>query len=224
MFGFKKGQDIQNRKWRRKFMEFYTKKDKYSNCQNIDFKSGDLGYGLAHYFLIRLLRPEKILCIGSKYGFIPAICALACKDNKKGKVDFVDAGLDIKDYDGPGEHWGGVGWWKKCNPKEYFGKFGLEKFINLHVMKTKDFFAKYGKQKYGYVYIDGDHSYKGVKYDFDTFWPMIGENEFLSIHDIFSPDRDGNIYGTRRFWKELKKKGLNTTEFKGDAGLGFIQK
>ena len=55
-------------------------------------KKADLGYGWIHYGLIRQQKPKKLLCIGSRYGFIPAVMAQACKDNNLGKVDFVDAG------------------------------------------------------------------------------------------------------------------------------------
>jgi len=30
--------------------------------------------------LLLLQKPERVLCIGSEQGFIPAICALACKE------------------------------------------------------------------------------------------------------------------------------------------------
>jgi hypothetical protein len=40
------------------------------------------------------MRPKRVLCVGSRYGYIPAICAYACKENNYGVVDFVDAGFD----------------------------------------------------------------------------------------------------------------------------------
>ena len=48
-----------------------------------------IGLGLLHYSLIRIIKPKRILCIGSLRGFIPVLCALACQDNEKGFVDFV---------------------------------------------------------------------------------------------------------------------------------------
>lgn len=206
----------------KKFINVYARGD---NWHHINFKNGDLGYGLTHYSLIKLLRPKNILCIGSKWGFIPAICALACKDNHKGIVDFVDAGYDIDNYNGPGEHWGGVGWWKKCDAKKYFGKFGLENHILLFVMKSDEYANKNKNKKYGYIHIDGDHSYEGVKLDFKLFWPRLESGGFLAIHDIYSPDKDGNVYGTRKLWEEIKKSGkYKLIEIKEDPGVGIIQK
>ena len=202
-------------------IKYFARED---NWHKVDLKTGNLGYGWIHYGLIRLLRPENVLCIGSKWGFIPAVCAMACKDNKFGVVDFIDAGFDINDYSGPGEHWGGVGWWKKCDPKKYFGKFGLDKYINLYVMTTKEYTKKNKKKFYGYIHIDGDHSYDGVKFDFQTFWPKLEKGGYLAIHDIGSPDLDGNKYGTRRFWKEISKKYRVCFERLEDPGVGIIQK
>lgn len=206
----------------KKFIKTYARED---NWHQLDAESGNLGYGWIHYALIRNLKPKKVLCIGSKYGYIPAICAVACKDNKFGKVDFVDAAMDMNDVNKvAGNHWGGVGFWKRCNPKKYFGKFGLQEFLNLYVTTTKDFANKHPKKKYDYIHIDGDHSYKGVKLDFDLFWTKLNKGGFMAFHDIASPDKDGNIYGTRDFWAELKKKYKVTFEFNKDPGLGVIQK
>lgn len=207
----------------REFIEIYARDD---NWHHMEVGNGGLGYGWVHYSLIRLFKPKKVLCVGSKYGFIPAVCALACKDTKMGIVDFVDAGFDMNDYGKvAGEHWGGTGFWKKCNPKKYFGQFDLQNNIKLHVMLTKEFFKGNKRNKYGYIHIDGDHSYKGVRADFEMFWPMVEKGGFLAIHDIGSPDKDGNIYGTRKFWKELKDKGkYKLIEINEDPGVGIIQK
>jgi hypothetical protein len=205
-----------------RFIKIYARKDLWHNQ---DRKNGNLGYGWLHYALIRNFRPKRILCIGSKYGFVPAICAVGCRDNKFGKVDFVDAGMDMDLVNKlAGDHWGGVGLWKKCRPEKYFGKFGIEKYINLYVMKDLEFAKKYSKRKYDYIHIDGDHSYKGVKKDFSLFWKRLNRGGFMAFHDIASPDRDGNVYGTRDFWKELKEKYKVTFEFNKDPGVGIIQK
>jgi len=222
MFSIYKGGELVDKKRAEKFIRYFSKGD---NWHHLNLKSGGLGYGWIHYSLIRLLKPDRVLCVGSKWGLIPAICALACKDNKKGKVDFVDAGYDISKNQGPGKHWGGVGFWKKCNPVRYFGKFGLQNYINLYVMTSKEYFETHKRASYGYVHIDGDHSYKGVKFDFEMSLPKVKTGGFLAIHDIGSPDKDGNLYGTRKFWREIQKISKNNfLEINEDPGIGIIQK
>src|ERR1043165_5344896 len=69
------------------------------------------GFGLIHYSLVTNLRPEKVLVIGSRHGYVPSMLALALKANGSGTVDFVDANYsDVKD--GEQIAFGGVENWR----------------------------------------------------------------------------------------------------------------
>jgi len=219
MFGHIK-QDLLSKKYISEFITHFARGD---NWHELDNKTGNLGYGWVHYALIRNLRPKRVLVIGSRYGFVPAVCALACKDNRKGIVDFVDVGYDYRNPKHKA-HWGGVGFWTKVNPQGHFGKFGLDKYISSHIMTTKEFSKKYPRRKWEYINIDGDHSYEGVKFDFETFWPQLLNRGFISLHDIYSNDDKSLEYGVYRYWGELNKKYRNTIEIGSKYGLGLIQK
>lgn len=186
----------------------------------IDKKTGNLGYGFIHYSLIRNLKPKRALCIGSTRGFIPAICALACKDNKKGLVDFIDAG-HAQDHP---QNWGGTGFWKKINSKKHFSLLGIDKWIETYVMTSGKYAKKFPQRKYGFVYIDGDHSYKGVKGDYELFWPRLEKNGFMAFHDV-TVKKWGKLknFGVWRLWKEIKNKRKIIFPLK-QSGLGIIQK
>jgi len=172
------------------------------------------------------------LVIGSKYGFIPAICALACRDNEKGIVDFVDAGYDQtnpRDNSVLGgkknRHWGGVGFWTKVDVEKHFGAFDLSKYIRTHVATSAEFKKRNPNRKWGYVYIDGDHSYEGVKEDFKRYWPNLSKGAILSLHDIYTKRLGGLDYGVWRFWRDIKRfNKYNLLEIPGSFGLGIIQK
>ncbi len=212
-----------------KFINLYAKND---NWHGIDKATGNLGYGWIHYGIIRNLEPKRVLVIGSRYGFIPAVCAMACRDNKKGKVDFVDAGYDQaspKDNKLLGgkenRHWGGVGFWNKVDTKKHFGAFGLNKYIQTHVNTSNEFRKKYFNRKWDYVYLDGEHSYKGVKSDFKRFWSSVTKSGILSLHDLFTKNSGELKYGVGQLWRELKREGkYNCLEIPGKCGLGIIQK
>ena len=182
--------------------------------------TANLGFGLIHASLINNLKPEQILCIGSKKGFIPAICAMACKNNKHGAIDFVDAAKDRNDKNS----WGGTAFWKKVNPNKHFSLFNLNKYITTHIMTSRQFAKKYPKRKFDYIYIDADHSYKGIKFDYQTFWPRLTVGGIIAFHDIkIKGLNQGVEYGVWKLWKEIKEKGkfsFNTH----DNALGFIQK
>jgi len=185
-----------------------------------DYKKGHLGFGLLHHAFITINKPEKILCIGSQQGFIPAICATACRENNYGHVDFVDAGK----YKNENNSWGGIGFWKKNNPHKHFAIFNLNKYITSYIMTSKQFANKYKKRKYEYIYIDGDHSYKGIKYDFKTFWPRLAENGIMAFHDIHLKGlSQGKEYGVWKLWQELRQNNKLSFIIR-ENGVGFIQK
>jgi len=73
-------------------------------------------------------------------------------------------------------------------------------------MTTKEFAQKH-HQKYQYIYIDGDHSYKGVVTDYKLFWPRLTKGGFMAFHDVVVKN-DSTLppYGVWQFWKELEDK------------------
>lgn len=186
----------------------------------VDLNRGFLGFGLMHYSFISLMRPKRILCIGSQKGFIPAICAMACKDNNSGHVDFVDAGKKQTDMNS----WGGIGFWKKQSPQKHFFPYNLNKFITTYVMTSQAFSGQYSKRRYGYIYIDGDHSYEGVKNDYQKFWPKLTKHGIMSFHDItLYGNYKNNEFGVSKFWKEISVKS-SISIISRQNGVGFLQK
>lgn len=198
----------------------HFKVDEYGH--RADTFSGDMGYGFVHYGLIRASKPHNILCIGSRYGYIPAVLGQACKDNGYGHVDFLDPGYGQNDKDA----WTGVGYWKTENGRRSFSDFGLDIWVK-HYLERSDNYAKNHKRKiFDYIYIDGNHSYKGVKNDFDLFYKNLRTGGFMLFHDInVKNDKSEGRYGVHRFWNEIKRKKYHTIEFPFEgSGLGIIQK
>lgn len=181
-----------------------------------------LGFGLIHYAFIRNLKPENVLVIGSRKGFIPATIALACKDNRRGRVDFVDAGYDQAN---PSKHWSGTGFWKKQSPRKHFSQIGVQDYINTYVMRSAEYARKFPKKRYQYIYIDGDHSYKGVKSDWKIFWPRLDRGGFMSFHDVVARGYlDKGLFGVWKLWKEIGGKHAIVFPFPKESGLGIVQK
>jgi hypothetical protein len=54
-----------------------------------------------------------------------------------------------------------------------------------------------------FLFIDGDHTYEGVKKDFEMYSPLIRKGGFIAFHDIV-PGPPGNVGGVPEFWKEIK--------------------
>lgn len=198
--------------------------NKYCGVQGHGADKGDgfLGFGLIHYAYIRNLQPDAILCIGSYMGFIPAILAMACRDNRRGHVDFIDAAYD---RDQPRRHWNGIGFWKKNNASKHFSKIGVNHYITTHVMTSSEYLKRNARKRYQYIYIDGDHSYLGAKRDYLRFWPKLDPGGLMLFHDISERGYlDQGLYGVWRFWEEIKKKHTSCQSFNGFSGLGVLQK
>lgn len=182
--------------------------------------TGNLGYGFIHYSLILNFKPKKVLCVGSRKGFIPAICALALQELGSGTLDFVDAGYDEDDPN----HWSGIGWWKKIDPSIHFSFLDLSKIIKAHIMTNVEF-ARMNKHKYDYIYIDGDHSYEGVKKDYSLFWPKLNKGGLMVFHDVVVKKyNELTDFGVWKFWKKLKNKNKITLPNPYHSGLGILQK
>lgn len=70
-----------------------------------------------------------------------------------------------------------------------------------------------GSRKVDLLFIDGDHSYEGVRQDFEDYTPLVNVSGIIALHDInpdnrtrygsVTPNNSGDVH---RFWTEVKKK------------------
>ena len=201
--------------------------------QNLNKTTANYGYGLFHYSMVRNQKPKNILCVGSMYGYIPYMLAKGCEENGFGQVDFVDAGFNIKNKKNKKNHYFGQGFWNRKTVKNHFSLFLNQNYIKTYIMTTKIFVKKYPKKTYDYIYIDGDHSYKGAALDFKMFWKKLNKEGFIVFHDIHLENNFlnkeaqsiGLEFGYKKLWKELLKTKKYKFELSNHySGLGFIQK
>ncbi|MFH0750165.1 MAG: class I SAM-dependent methyltransferase [Candidatus Gottesmanbacteria bacterium] len=196
--------------------------DKFNGDKGQNTSPYFLGFGLIHYALIRNTKPKLVLCIGSRRGYVPALCALACKENLIGHVDFVDAAYDDKT---PEKHWSGTGFWNTKESIHLFDIINVASQITLYKTTSKNYAKQFPQKHYDYVYIDGDHSYEGVKKDFQLFWPGLNPGGFCIFHDIVAHGYIGKgKFGVWKFWNELPNVHKITFPFPKESGLGILQK
>ena len=62
-----------------------------------------------------------------------------------------------------------------------------------------------GDDSVDFLFIDGDHTYEGVKKDFDMYHPMVREGGIVAFHDI-RPGPLGLVGGVPDFWKEVSAR------------------
>lgn len=61
------------------------------------------------------------------------------------------------------------------------------------------------RKKVDFLFIDGDHTYHGVKKDFEMYSPLVRKGGIIAFHDIV-PGPQENVGGVPKFWKEIKNK------------------
>lgn len=84
-----------------------------------------------------------------------------------------------------------------------------------------------------FLFIDGDHTYEGVKQDFKMYSPLVRKGGIIGFDDLFTHQRenfDASNHGVGRYWNQLKKEHDDTEEIISedestrDKGLGIIRK
>lgn len=68
--------------------------------------------------------------------------------------------------------------------------------------------------------IDADHSYEGVKRDYELYAPLLASDGFITLHDVI-PNRFDPEIEVHRFWDELKARFV-TEELVADYGQGNL--
>jgi len=82
-----------------------------------------------------------------------------------------------------------------------------------------------GKAKLDFLYIDGDHTYEGVKKDFEMYAPLVKRGGIIAFHDIV-PGSLEKVGGVPKFWNEIKYnfyfKEIVKDQNQGGYGIGVI--
>lgn len=145
-----------------------------------------LGDGLLVYSLIMFNRAKVCVCIGSGGGFIPRLMTQSRMDlysqnifGGNNSVEWGDIGTTIIVDAANGI--GGFTDWTDEN------SFLRQKFNPKIILETSEraFYDYFIRQdiKIDYLHIDGDHSYDGVKKDFELYSTIMSENGIITIHD-----------------------------------------
>ena len=80
-------------------------------------------------------------------------------------------------------------------------------------------------QKIDFLFIDGDHTYEGVKQDYEMFKELVSDNGYIAFHDINDTQRhrDRNVY-VGKLWNELIGEKIEFNIGADWAGIGVIKK
>jgi predicted O-methyltransferase YrrM len=62
-----------------------------------------------------------------------------------------------------------------------------------------------GSEKLDFLFIDGDHSYNGVKSDFEMYSPLVQTGGLITFHDIVAHPPEAECH-VKEFWDEVKQR------------------
>ena len=149
--------------------------------------------------LLWALRPKRILEIGTASGGTLFLFS-----------QIADPNAIIISVDLPGGPFGG-GYpeWKIPLYKSFKRYPSQEIFLiraDSHDTRTLDLVKKIlDNHKLDFLFIDGDHTYEGVKKDFEMYSPLVRRGGLIAFHDIV-PGPQECVGGVPRFWSEIKQK------------------
>jgi cephalosporin hydroxylase len=73
-----------------------------------------------------------------------------------------------------------------------------------------------------FLMIDGDHSYEGVRLDFEMYAPLVGDGGLVAFHDVL-PHPERPDCEVDRFWHEVRGAYPSREFLQPDHSIGFGQ-
>ena len=168
---------------------------------------------------LQKLNPHNIIEIGTNNGGTFFLWAKLFEINKLLSIDL------------PGGQFGGGYNNKKIkffncmknNPNSSF-YYILDDSHKIGILeKTYEIF---GDHKVDFLFIDGDHTYDGVKKDYEMYSPLVRSGGLVAFHDIVEHTSNKNC-NVDKLWKEIKHK-YNYSEIieskeQSSMGIGVIE-
>ena len=165
------------------------------------------------YFLLKLAYKKKgnMLEIGVNRGKTTSNLARIAKDEnlKFIGVDVTEVPSTICDAQGPGECLSAnlVG----CDISEENKNHVDIHLINPNNPKSLSELLQNLNLKYDFVFIDGDHSYAGVKRDYESILPFLSENGVMVFHDVWWDVEPPPVKGPLKLLSETEGYIVNKT-------------
>ena len=109
---------------------------------------------------------------------------------------------------------------ERINDRINWLKQNVKADVVFHNMNSTEYLIKSVDEKFDLIFIDGDHSYEGVKSDYLLSLPLLNENGVMIFHDINSFQCEGVI----RFWNEVKNENCIEFVSGNKCGIGILPK
>jgi predicted O-methyltransferase YrrM len=191
-----------------------------THLEDIDFQSGlgDSAYLL--YGLARALKPSVAVEIGSARGKSACFVGRALKENGSGRLFAIDPHTRTD--------------WNDQNSvdtleimRANIRTLKLERQVEI-IRDTSVNAAARWMLPIDMIFIDGDHSYEGVKRDWELFCPFVKQFGVVVFHDTMWERQPDSPYsradmGVPAFVEELREAGYPVTTLDRDFGVSIVQ-
>lgn len=91
--------------------------------------------------------------------------------------------------------------------------------VEFHDADSNEWLINCNK-KFDIIFIDGDHSYEGVKADYINSLPLLEDNGYMVFHDIASEGCPGVV----KLWQDIKHDDCLEFVYKTTCGIGIWKK
>jgi predicted O-methyltransferase YrrM len=189
-------------------------------AETFDFRSGLGDSAWLLYGLARSMKPRVCVEIGSARGKSACAIGLALRRNGGGKLYAIDPHQPTE--------------WNDTDSTDslaiitgHLQKAGVADFVEI-VRKTSAEAANGWRHSIDLIFIDGDHSYAGVKDDWDRFIPHVSEFGVVVFHDTLWDLRpDSKLsradMGVPRFVDDLRTLGYPVITIDQNFGVSMVQ-
>lgn len=165
------------------------------------------------------LRPQRLLEIGTaEGGTLFVFCRCAAPNARVISIDLP----------GGGPFGGGYRAWRNPLYRQFAVASQTVRLIRAdsHSATTLERVkSELDGRQLDFLFIDGDHTYEGVKRDFEMYMPLVREGGLIAMHDIALPPLNVG-YGVHRLWAEIRDH-FHVEEFvedpsQGAKGIGLV--
>lgn len=72
---------------------------------------------------------------------------------------------------------------------------------------SPEIYEQVSNRRVEFLFIDGDHSYEGVRKDFEMYSPLVMKGGLIAFHDICEHPKESGCE-VKRFWDEIKESEI----------------
>ncbi|MFO1451970.1 MAG: class I SAM-dependent methyltransferase [Opitutaceae bacterium] len=173
--------------------------------------------------LVRTLKPSVCVEIGSAHGLSTCVIALALKQNLHGRLWAVDPHLpNAWSDDQAGDTWSDLA--------RNLRRARVSSYVEVVRLKSAEA-GPHLPSAIDFAFIDGDHSYEGVRTDWSLLAPRMTPGGILALHDTLWDRKAGDPeyrkwrrpdMGVPRFMEELRNAGYPIITLEQNWGLSLV--